>query len=265
VIYIHGIQSHGGWYGHSCRRLCEAGYAVDFLERRGCGLNTAHRGDAPTFRRLLDDIGEFVKALPADGLPRFLVAVSWGGKLGVGVTYRHPGLLDGLAMLCPGLFPKVDVPLPRKFRTALAAAVKPGKFFPIPLAEPDLFTATPDRQRFIADDPQALREATARFFFQNFMMVLFLRRAGHALDIPVLLMLGEKDRIIDNGRTWQYLDGFPAADKEVRVYTGSHHTLEFEPDPEGFIRDLIGWLDRRTRADTMGNNPHSPAEPERHS
>ena len=58
VACIHGIQSHGGWYEHSCQRLCEAGYSVCSLDRRGAGLNQEARGDAPSFRRLLDDLAE---------------------------------------------------------------------------------------------------------------------------------------------------------------------------------------------------------------
>ena len=47
VVVIHGIQSHGGWYDDSCRRLAEAGFVVSFLDRRGSGLNEEGRGDAP--------------------------------------------------------------------------------------------------------------------------------------------------------------------------------------------------------------------------
>src|SRR5262245_41645540 len=80
VVFIHGVQSHGGWYEHSCACLAEAGFEVSFLDRRGSGLNDQDRGDAPGFRRLLDDIAEFIYPLPR---PVFLGAISWGGKLAV--------------------------------------------------------------------------------------------------------------------------------------------------------------------------------------
>jgi len=50
VVMLHGIQSHGGWYGKTCRDLASASYAVSMLDRRGCGLNDRDRGDAPSFR-----------------------------------------------------------------------------------------------------------------------------------------------------------------------------------------------------------------------
>src|SRR4051812_39594292 len=82
VVCLHGIQSHAGWYDATCHRLAAAGYTVAFLDRRGSGMNEQARGDALSFRRLLDDIGEFLRAQPAvAGQPVFLLAISWGGKL----------------------------------------------------------------------------------------------------------------------------------------------------------------------------------------
>src|SRR5437868_14977692 len=76
VVCLHGIQSHAGWYEHSCQALAGAGFEVFFLDRRGSGRNRHARGDAPSFRRLLEDVAEFVSALaPAQwlGLASFLV------------------------------------------------------------------------------------------------------------------------------------------------------------------------------------------------
>src|SRR5579862_2989571 len=62
VVCVHGIQSHGGWYEQSSSKLCEAGFRVLYLDRRGAGLNPQSRGDTPSYGRLLDDISEFVQS-----------------------------------------------------------------------------------------------------------------------------------------------------------------------------------------------------------
>src|SRR5262245_15920637 len=61
IVAIHGVRSHGGWFEHSSGWLSQAGYEVFFLDRRGSGLNETDRGDAPGFRRLLDDLAEFLR------------------------------------------------------------------------------------------------------------------------------------------------------------------------------------------------------------
>jgi alpha-beta hydrolase superfamily lysophospholipase len=64
--------------------------------------------------------------------------------------------------------------------------------------------------------------------------------------------LAEHDRIIDNGRTRAYVEGFASSDKQIIEYPGGHHTLEFEPNPDLFINDLIDWLRHRFPAKEIG-------------
>lgn len=269
VVCIHGIQSHGGWYEYSCDKLRQAGFAVSFLDRRGAGMNEQGRGDAPSFRRLLDDISEFLESdvirkdaeagatvpggvgssrLRLSGTPVFLIAISWGGKLGAALERRHPGLVTGLALLTPGFFARVKPPLGQRLAIACSRLTRPGRFFPIPLNDPELFTASPRWQHFIRDDALGLRQATARLLVESVRLDGYLRLVPKYIRVPVLLMLAEKDRIIVNSRTRQFVESFAATDKEIIEYVGANHTLEFEPDPDRFIRDLIAWIERHLPA-----------------
>jgi alpha-beta hydrolase superfamily lysophospholipase len=247
IVFVHGIQSHAGWYEYSCRRLSEAGFAVFFLDRRGSGTNPEACGDAPSFRRLLDDIAEFLVPLRQQGpnLPLFLAGISWGGKPVTALQRRHPGLVDGLALLCPGFRPQVRPSRKERLGILWSRLVSPRRLFPVPLSDPQLFTATPRWQEFIRTDPLSVREATARFFVESVRLDLYLRFAISHVHLPVLLLLAEHDRIIDNARTRALVERLPATDKEVHEYAGAHHTLEFEPDAEPFLTDLLHWLQRQ--------------------
>ena len=248
VVFIHGIQSHAGWYEYSCTALSRAGFAVSFLDRRGSGLNEQDRGDAPGFRRLLDDLAEFLRDLREQhpGRKTFLAAISWGGKLGAALQRRHPGLVDGLALLCPGFFPRVGPSLTQRLAILWSRLVVPRRLFPIPLNDPELFTASPERQQFIRDDPLGLRRATARLLSESVRLDGYLRFVPSHVRVPVLLLLAEHDRIIDNAPTRRFVGRFASTDKEVIEYAGAHHTLEFEPDPDRFIGDLRRWLERHS-------------------
>jgi alpha-beta hydrolase superfamily lysophospholipase len=277
AVCIHGIQSHAGWYSHSCSRLAAAGFDVSFLDRRGSGRNEMARGDTPSFRRLLDDIAEYLRdqraqqalvsklclgtpvraADPEQSLgaklngagPVFLVGISWGAKLAVALTRRHPGLIDGLILVAPGFSPRVSPALRERLSIVLARIVNPRRLFPVPLNEPELFTATPRWLEFLRHDPLAIRHATARFFIESVRLDWYLRFAVGHITLPILTLLAEKDRIIDNARTRAFIDRFPSRDKQIIEYPGAHHTLEFAPDPEPFIRDIVAWLDRHTSID----------------
>ncbi len=246
VVCIHGIQSHGGWYEHSCTRWSQAGFAVSFLDRRGSGLNAEARGDTPSFRRLLDDLAEFLTALRAanPAQPVFLVAISWGGKVAAALERRHPGLVDGLVLVCPGFFAQVRPRRKERLKILWAYLVRPRRLFPIPLNDPELFTATPRWQEFIRSDALGLRQATARLLLHSVRLDWYLRFVPRHVRVPVLLLLAEHDRIIHNAPTRAYVERFATTDREVIEYPGAHHTLEFEPDPERFIEDVRGWLER---------------------
>jgi alpha-beta hydrolase superfamily lysophospholipase len=246
LVFVHGIRSHGGWYEGSCRQFAAAGFEVNFLDRRGSGLNTAHRGDCPSFRRLIDDIAEFIQYLRADRvwLPVVVGGISWGGKLAVGLPYRRPGLIDGLVLLCPGLVPKVAPPFVQRMRIAIARVFRPWKFFPIPLNEPELFTASPEGQDYIATEPLGLRLATSRFLFSSFSLDIYLRRAARRVRVPTLLVLGEHDRIISNAQTRLFAGRFDTA-ATILDYPSAHHTLEFEPAGHPWVADVRDWIEQR--------------------
>lgn len=246
VVVLHGIQSHGGWYGYSCGRLSQAGFEVSFLDRRGSGLNTLDRGDTPSFRRLLDDVAEFLRPLRLSGLPVYLIAISWGGKLAVALQRRHPGLVDGLVLLCPGICFRIRPPFRQRCAIAALRLFRPWRLFPIPLSDPELFTATPRWLQFLRADPLSLHQATARFLIESVRLDGYVRFAARSVSVPVLLMMAEHDRIIDNARTRRFVERLPTADKQIIEYAGAHHTLEFEPDPDRFVTDLRHWLEQRT-------------------
>jgi len=250
VVCLHGIQSHAGWYEYSCTRLAQAGFVVSFLDRRGSGINEAQRGDAPGFRRLLDDIGEFLHYLQEAKAPIFLQGISWGGKLAVAFMRRHPGLVAGLVLLCPGFFARVRPPLGQRLRILWCRLFRPTILFPIPLNDPALFTAEPRWQQFLRQDPLRLHHASARLLLESARLDGYLHFCRRHVKVPVLLMLAGQDRIIHNDRTRKFVEGLASVDKHILEYPEAQHTLEFEPDPDRFIDDMIHWLESRLQGAT---------------
>jgi alpha-beta hydrolase superfamily lysophospholipase len=247
VVFLHGIQSHSGWYAHSCSRLAQAGFDISFLDRRGSGMNRENRGDAPSFKRLLRDVAEFIDHVGADAAHSalFLAGISWGAKLALALQCFQPKPLAGIVLICPGLCPKVRPPLGQRLQIAWARVTTPTRLFPIPLNDPELFTSTPRWLDFLRGDSLSLHRATARFLVESVRLDRYLRRVPKLVHAPVLLMLAEKDRIIDNAATRRLAQRLAPEGLRVIEYPGAHHTLEFEPDPERFIADMIDWLQQR--------------------
>jgi alpha-beta hydrolase superfamily lysophospholipase len=252
IVVIHGVQSHGGWYHGLGRTLAEAGYETHFPDRRGSGANRVDRGHAPSARRLILDLAERLKALrrtdpPA---PQVLAGISWGGKLAVITAAHDPALVDAVALVCPGLQPRVGVSLGERLRIAWAYLTNRYKTFPIPLSDPELFTATAEGQAFIAADRLGLHAGTAGLMAASTFIDLRVRLCRSRVRQPLLLMLAGQDRIVDNARTLTTVRSFATADQTVIEYPEAHHTLEFEPDPSRYARDLVDWVDRKVAGRT---------------
>ncbi|MCS7168803.1 MAG: alpha/beta fold hydrolase [Gemmatales bacterium] len=256
LVCVHGIQSHSGWYEYSSAKFCEAGYVVWYPDRRGSGRNWQQRGDCPSYGRLLADVAEFIRAVragiftarlpgqgPGAGLPVVVLAGSWGAKLALACCRAFPGYADALILWSPGFFPQVKLSWRSRIRVFLARLLEPTRQFPIPLNDPELFTANPERIRFIREDELSLRQATARFLVESRRLDWYLRGTPQYITCPVLLLLAGKDRIIDNDKTRRFFQRWASAHKTIIEYPQAHHTLEFEDDPDFFIRDILAWLE----------------------
>lgn len=249
VLVIHGVQSHAGWYRSLGTTLAESGFETHFPDRRGSGANVQDRGHTPSARRLIDDVAERLKMLRESNpaLPISLVGISWGGKTAVVTAADHPQLVDSLALICPGLEPRVGVSFLERLRIAWAFFMNRRKTFLIPLSDPALFTSSPSGQEFIMADCLSLRSATAGLLAASTFLDRWVRRALPRVKQPALLMLATEDRIVNNAKTLRRFERLASTDKEVIEYPGAHHTLEFEPDPRRYAHDLARWLDAHTR------------------
>jgi acylglycerol lipase len=203
IVVLHGVQSHGGWYHRLGRTLAEGGYEAHFLDRRGSGANRVDRGHAPSARRLIDDLAERLKSIrdPDPSTPVVLAGISWGGKLAAITAAAHPLLVDALALICPGLQPRVGVSPGERLRIAWAFLFNSHKTFPIPLSDPELFTASPEGQAFIAADLLGLHAGTAGLLAVSSFIDIRVRLSRKRIRQPILLMLAGQDRIVDNART----------------------------------------------------------------
>jgi len=243
VVCLHGIISHGGWYHPSCRELARAGCEVHFLDRRGSGLNRAGRGDVDRWQTWPADVEGYLAGLP-DGPPRALLGISWGGKLAAAVARRRPELVDALGFLCPGLFAKKGANAVQRAALKLAAVVGLKCLrVTVPLRDPALFTGHARWQAYVGADPLALRKVTVRFALADLELTCYATEAPEQIEPKAaLLVLAGRDRIIDNARVRRYFERLGAAERRVIEYPEATHTLEFEPDPTRYLRELRDWV-----------------------
>jgi alpha-beta hydrolase superfamily lysophospholipase len=246
MVFLHGIASHGGWFGETAVDLERQGVAVYAPDRRGSGRSGGRRGDLARYERALDDVDEVLRFVASghQGTPVFLAASSWAAKLAVVHAAVRPAALSGLMLLGPGLVPQVDLSPARKVQVVLGHLVAPTARIGIPLT-PEQYTTTPRYLDFIRSDPLRLLEATARFFWQTARLDRRRGGASAQLRLPILVLQGDADAMMDVPRTRAWFAGLGAEDKTYVAYPGAGHTLDFEPDRSRYLADMLGWLSSR--------------------
>jgi len=248
VLYVHGIQSHPGWFVHSAAALAGRGHEVFQVARRGSGRAVTARGHADSARQLLDDVDAACRfVLDRGGAGRLhLLGISWGGKLLAcsGAVGKHSEAIASLTMVAPGIAPKVSVSLPTKLAIAASLILNPRRRFEIPLSEVELFTDNEAMQAYLRADPYRLHKATARFLYVSRRLDGLLKKvAAGALTMPTTLLLARQDRIIDNAATRRTVGRLTAGRAVVEEFDGAH-TLEFEQETGPYYQALAAALDR---------------------
>jgi alpha-beta hydrolase superfamily lysophospholipase len=254
LIFLHGIASHAGWFGETAADLNQHGVEVYGPDRRGSGRSGGPRGHLDRYEQALDDVEQLIRLVAAEhpGTPVFLAASSWAAKLAVVYVARRPASLSGLLLLGPGLTAEVKLSPARQVQVVVGHLVAPMAYLPIPLT-PELYTANPPYLDFIRADPLRRLEATTQFFWETARLDRQRRRASARLALPLLLLQGEADQMIDVPATRRWFDRLGVGDKTYRAYAGAGHTLDFEPDRAQYLADLQGWLS--VRAGSRASRP----------
>jgi alpha-beta hydrolase superfamily lysophospholipase len=250
LLFLHGIASHGGWFAETAALLAARGIAVYAPDRRGSGLSYGPRGHVPDYERAATDAELFLDHLAQEqpGLPLFLAGSSWAAKLALVLAVRRQRDLDGLLLLGPGLFPRIDLTVREKLLVLLGHRFGPGRRIPIPL-RPELYTDHESGAAFIASDAFRLLTASARFYWETRRLDRARDQLAAQLDLPLLVQIGAADRIADADATAQWVDGLTMPDRVRYVYAGAAHTLDFEPEPlvSVYRADMLRWLDDHIR------------------
>ena len=246
LIFLHGIASHGGWFAETAADLATEGVAVYAPDRRGSGRSGGPRGHLDRYERALDDVEETVRVVSAEhpGTPLFLAASSWAAKLGVVYAARRPAPLSGLLLLGPGLLPRVSLSRARQLAVVAGHLVAPTARLAIPLT-PEMYTANPRYLDAIRGDRLRLLQATTRFFWETARLDRGRGPAAASLELPLLLLQGDDDAMMDVAGTRHWFSRLGAEDKTYQSYPGAGHTLDFEPDRGRYLADLHGWLAAR--------------------
>ena len=246
-IYLHGIESHSGWFDLAAERLAVRGYPVFSLDRRGSGINRENRGyvsgHVERGTNLVEDVNRAVGIAKASGKVDevYLIGLSWGGKYAMAYDATYPDEVDGMILITPGMKPKVDLSAGEKAAVFTDSVFAPKRQHRIPI-NPEMFTTDPEFLQYIKNDPLKLHTASAGFLMQSVRMDRLVEKADDGKRPPMLVFLAGQDRIIDNEATRELVTRDPNRAVTVIDYPDQTHSIQLDA-PDRLARDIVRWID----------------------
>lgn len=249
VVLAHGIESHTEWFERTARHLAERGLTTVSIDRRGWGRSPGPRGHVDSVREITGDLEQFIESLRESepGRQVFGLGVSLGGLLMTAVAMRRPGLLDGVVSLVPPIAVIMRPRIPQILRGVVHNLISPQTLHALPI-QADMFTDEPEIRDFIESDPHRTRHVSARFFFCLRATQLWVGRNPKRMTTPMLTLLAEHDRIINNSGVTRWMGSIPAIPSRVKEYKGVKHSLLFEPCRLDVLAEIEAFLEEVTQA-----------------
>lgn len=245
VILLHGLQSHSGWFAQSRTFLANLGCPVYAMDRRGSGLSEGPPGDCADYCEIMHDVRAIVDfARTRHNREKVHVFGHCFGALPATLfAAGYPEKVMSLIQASSGLYTHVSLGLNRKLKVLWSKAARSPAHIPIPL-KAEMFTELDECVRFIREDEQRLRTATAHFYFEVLRARRYIRAHRHLLVMPLFMASAGDDPICDTAANERFFWSLPARHKLLVRYERSRHVIEFSEERENFFRDLAWWLDR---------------------
>lgn len=244
VIYLHGLESHMGWFLNLSEFLSSKSINVYAFDRRGSGLNKNNSRNFSS-RYLSSDLKIFIDLVKKEH-PKsriFLMGLCLGGKIAVDFFYYYQDCVDGLILISPSLKNKLKFSLPEK----LSILFKPNSMLKVPI-EDTMFTSNEKCLNYIKNDSLRLKHIPAQHLLEIAKMERHLKEASGNIKLPVLLMLAGIDEIIDVPGVKRWYEKLPSPDKTLKFYKDYYHLLTFEKKAAEVMEDIAAWIGRRADA-----------------
>ena len=229
VMILHGGMSHSGWQAPLANQLRSMSPDITVVapDRRGCGLNE-QRGDLGSVPAVIDDVVKQIEFLKRSFTRVHLAGWCQGSQYAAVAAARLGDALSSLILLTPGFFWN------ERFRSVLSIAekivlemisgfkLKPERnhaCIPIPMEATD-FTLVDEWLDFIEKDDLkttliTLKSVSIMDEIQELSWFAMLQNR-----LPVLAIMAEHDRIVDNNKVLQFI---------------GHLFSRRKSEPDGFI------------------------------
>jgi alpha-beta hydrolase superfamily lysophospholipase len=246
LLIAHGLAEHSGRYLNLVNHLAPLGYALYGVDHLGHGKSEGQRVYLNRFDDYVVPLKTLLslaqKAHPAK--PVFLLGHSMGGLIAGTYLLEHQSDLAGAILSAPA--------------AKISDSISPATIFIAKLLSnlaPRLGVAALDANA-ISKDPQVVQaylndplvysgKVTARLGAEMFAAIDRLQAQATTIRLPLLLVQGSADTLVDPAGTKLLYQKASSTDKTLKMYEGLYHEVMNEPERAQVLQDIQTWLAAR--------------------
>jgi len=247
ILAVHGVAEHYGRYRDFESFFAGHGIGFSMMDLRGHGQSEGKRIFVSSFEDYLSDLDVLVRHVESHARNIFLVGHSLGGVIAIRYAQTRKPRFRGL--VTSGAALRASITPPRPIFEALKQINKLYQATPVPgLVKPEQICRDPAIVRRYKADPLVPKFMTTGFGMATLDAADAAFAEASAIDLPVLLLHGGGDQVVDPGGTEELFERVRVTDKRLQLYPGLYHELFNEPEREEVLTDVLRWIKERVEA-----------------
>lgn len=240
IVVTPGFAEHSGRYVHLSEYFSSQEYGVYVINTRGHGKSEGERAFVNSFDDFVEDLKIFIEKIKKwEKVERiFLLGHSMGGTIVLAYALKHPEDLKGLITSGAGLAIHRRLGMAVKIASKIAPKMKAQMKI-----DPNTLTHDPIMVKKYVEDPLVFKFTTTRLIEQIFSTARRLMREAHKLQVPILMLHGESDKLVSAQGSKTFFENVQEKDKKLITYPGLYHEIFNEPEYKRIFDDIIDWIE----------------------
>ncbi|OIK12800.1 phospholipase [Bacillus sp. MUM 116] len=233
IVMVHGAMEHHRRYGWLIEMWRTSGFHVIMADLPGQGMTTrSRRGHIDSFDEYIIEVKEWVHAASSYNLPVFLLGHSLGGLISIRLLQEEKMNIAGIILSSPclGL-----VKTPSKFLEFLAFVM--NSIFPSFRINSGLTVEMATRNLNVREadvnDTLYVTRVSVRWYRElSAAIKLAFMNLEKTHDVPILVMQGGDDKIVNNKAVKNWFNHAPFSEKRYKEWPKLYHEIFNEPERE---------------------------------
>ena len=246
LLVIHGYAEHSGRYDKLADHFVSLNYGVYALDHIGHGKSAGYRVYVHKFQDFVDTLKIYCNMIINwhPNKPIYVIGHSMGGLISTALLIDYQKKLAGAILTSPCIktfdeftYMKIAV---LEVLSTLLPKIKIAKI------KAEFISRDPKVVQAYNDDPLVNKgKITARLASELRKTMNYIIEHANKITIPILIMQGRDDKIVDPVGSQILYDIINSDDKTIKLYDHLFHEILNEPEHKRIMNNIKIWLDNQ--------------------